>query len=95
MSTEFSQKVMQKALRDRPWVRKVAPNRYRVTPRTAEHGKYECTVDRDDNGELFVASCIDYRTGEECLGFKYNEGNCYHAARLLIHLIPKLKEVAA
>lgn len=94
MSTTFSQKVIAKALASRPWVRKVAANKYRVTPRTAEHGKYECTVDRDDNGELFVASCVDYRTGEECLGFKYT-GACYHSARLLIHLIPKLKDVAA
>lgn len=95
MATEFSSKVMQKALHARPWVRKVAPNKYRVTPRTADHGKYELTVSYDAEGFPLVGSCIDYRTDEECLGFKYSEGNCYHAARLIIHLMPRTQRKEA
>ncbi len=89
MSTSFSQKVISKALATKPWVRKVAPNKWRVTPRTADHGKYELTVASDEEGNPTVESCIDYRSGESCKGFMFNEGSCYHAARLLIHLMPK------
>lgn len=91
MSTQFSQAVIRKALEDRPWIRKVAPNRYRVTPRTADHGKYELIVSYDEEGNPQVDDCYDYRINEQCLGFKYNHGNCYHACRLLIHLLPKAK----
>ena len=90
----FSQRVASKALVERPWVRKVGANTYRVTPRTADHGKYELTVERE-GGELTATSCVDVRTGEECQGFKFNKGNCYHACRLLIHLIPKEARAAA
>jgi hypothetical protein len=89
MSTAFSQSVINKALTTRPWVRKVRRNKYRVTPRTAGHGKYELEVSWDEQGNPTVESCVDYRTKEECLGFKFNGGRCYHSARLLIHLIPK------
>lgn len=86
MSMAFSKPVLMKAIQTRPWIRKVAPNRYRVVPRTADHGKYELTVSWDGN-EPSVDGCVDYRFGTECPGFKFNEGNCYHAARLLLHLI--------
>ena len=90
----FSQKVISKAQALRPWVRKVSDNRYRVTPRTADHGKYELTT-MTDGDRVVVTSCTEIRTGEPCKGFTFNEGNCYHAARLLIHLIPRQGSKAA
>lgn len=93
MSTTFTKPVLIRAITQRPWIRKRGRNKYRVVPRTANHGKYEIQVSWEGNMPS-AESCIDYRTGEECLGFKYNEGNCYHAARLLLHLMPKEKEAA-
>lgn len=94
MATEFSQKVMQKALRERPWIRKVGPNRYRVTPRTDEHGKYELAYSLDEDGLPVIESCIEVRTKETCLGFGYS-GNCYHGAWLAKHLTERQEKKAA
>lgn len=87
MSTAFSQNVINKALKEKPWVTKRRNNKYRVVPRKPRHGKYELEVSWDEEGNPTVESCIDYRTKEECLGFKFNGGRCYHAAKLLIHLM--------
>lgn len=87
MVTVFSERVMKKALRLRPWIRKVSENRYRVVPRTADHGKYQIQVSWD--GELpVIESCVDVRTKETCQGFGFT-GNCYHSAALAKHLTAK------
>lgn len=85
MSTTFTKPVLWKAITLKPWIRKVGANRYRVVPRTADHGKYELTVSWEGT-QPNVESCIDYRTQEECLGFKYS-GQCYHGGALLIKLV--------
>lgn len=87
MSMSFSIPVLRKAIIEKPWIRKVAWNKYRVTPRTADHGKYELQVSWDGLTPT-VESCIDYRFGTECPGFKFT-GQCYHSCRLLLHVTPK------
>lgn len=94
MATEFSQKVMEKALRERPWVRKVAPNKYRVTPRTNDHGKYELVYSLDAEGLPVIESCVDTRTADTCLGFGF-KGYCYHGAWLAKHLTEQQERRAA
>lgn len=94
MATEFSLKVMEKALREKPWVRKVGYRKYRVTPRTDEHGKYELTHSYDAEGLPVVDTCIEVRTKEPCLGF-YFTGNCYHSAALAKHLVQRELKRAA
>lgn len=84
----FTQRVINKAQELRPWVRKVGPNRYRVTPRTSDHGKYELTT-ISEGENVIVTNCVEIRTGEQCKGFEF-DAQCYHSARLLLHLIPKL-----
>lgn len=91
MSTTFSARVMAKALRLRPWITKISRNRFRVTPRTDDHGKYELTYSLDDDGLPVIESCIDTRTKESCLGF-YFSGNCYHSAALAKHLAEKQRK---
>lgn len=88
MSTTFSQAVMKKALDLKPWTRKVGPNRYRVTPRTADHGKYELEYSWDADGLPEILSCVDVRTKEPCKGFSFTS-NCYHGAALAKHLVDK------
>lgn len=88
MSTAFTLSVIRKAQTEKPWIRRVGPLTYRVTPRTADHGKYELNVRWDDD-QPSVELCVDYRTGEECKGFMYDRGNCYHSAALLLHLVTK------
>lgn len=85
MSATFTQSVLQKAQREKPWITKRQENVYRVVPRSADHGKYELTVVWDGD-EPSVELCVDFRTGEVCKGFNYNRGSCYHACRLLLHL---------
>lgn len=94
MATEFSTKVMQKALRAKPWIRKVGPRRYRVTPRTDAHGKYELTHSYDEEGSPVIETCIEVRTKDPCLGF-YFSGNCYHGAALAKHLTERQERQAA
>jgi len=93
-SQTFSQRVIQKALSEKPWVTKKGPNTYRVTPRTASHGKYECKVVwRGIEPE--IVSCVDVRTGRICEGFYWTRGSCYHAGSLLIHLLKREGKLAA
>ena len=94
MATEFSQKVIEKALRERPWIRKVGRNRYRVTPRTSEHGKYELEASYDADDLPVIESCIEVRAKEPCLGFSFTE-NCYHGAALVKHLMERREKKAA
>lgn len=93
MSTTFTYPVISKAIKTRPWVRKRG-HKYRVVPRTADHGKYELTISYDSEGRPTVESCVDFRTGEECKGFKFNQGACYHGATLLIHLGKQKRKAA-
>ena len=85
MATEFSQKVIEKALREKPWITKTGPDSHRVVPRTADHGKYELTHSFDADGLPVIHSCVEERTGEPCKGFHFT-GNCYHSASLAKHL---------
>lgn len=99
MPTEFSSAVMQKALRERPWIRRVRPDRgplerYRVTPRTDDHGKYELHVWYTDDRIPVVERCFDIRTGDACLGFHF-KAYCYHGAALVIHLLSRSEKRAA
>lgn len=90
----FTEKVIAKAGALKPWIRKVGPNRYRVTPRTDDHGKYELTVNFD--GELpTVESCIDIHTKQFCRGFIFTRGGCYHSAHLLLVLCKRQSRRAA
>jgi hypothetical protein len=99
MATQFTTKVINKALADRPWVNKQSEFVYRVVPRTLkdarrEHGKYEVRFSLDSDGLPEIESCIDLRTGESCPGFHFN-GSCYHGAALSIRVLrPRLREAA-
>jgi len=96
MSTTFTPSVFAKATTERPWIKKQGRRNssiYRVVPRFVGHGKYELTVGWGD-GIPYIESCVDYRTGEECLGFKYSRGGCYHAVSLLLKLTPPRKGAA-
>lgn len=89
---------MEKALREKPWIRRIKPNRgpferYRVTPRTEDHGKYELEVWYDE-GLPVINRCFDIRTGDACLGFHF-KAYCYHGAALVIHLLQRSVKRAA
>lgn len=89
----FTRLVIQKAQREKPWTRRVGPDTYRVTPRTANHGKYVLKISW--HGEVpNVVSCIDYRTKEPCKGFTYSR-QCYHSFWLLRRLVTRKEKQAA
>lgn len=87
--------IIEKALREKPWVTKVSEFVYRVVPRrlmdsrNREHGKYELSFSWDE-GLPVVGSCVDVRTTEACKGFA-NHRHCYHQAALVIHLLQLLE----
>lgn len=86
MSTQFTVSTINKALETRPWVYK-HKDKYRVVPRTSDHGKYEVTVSYNSEGNPEVEDCRDWRTKKPCLGFFHSRGNCYHSAALLARLM--------
>jgi hypothetical protein len=101
MATNFSQKVIDKALSERCWISKIDANHYRVTPRTKrdpknrnrERGIYIVAYTLDSHGLPTIESCRDSRTHEQCKGFKFNDGECYHGATVSIHVLrPRIKE---
>lgn len=100
MATQFTQKTINKALSEKPWVTKVSEFAYRVMSRKLrdvrdrEHGKYQVAFSWDADGLPEIESCIELRTGEPCPGFHFN-GHCYHGAALSLHVLrPRLKEAA-
>ena len=99
MATNFSQKIIDKALAERCWIRRIDANHFRVTPRTLtdvrgnDHGIYIVAYTLDKDGVPTIESCRDSRTHSQCKGFKYNKGECYHGATVSIHVLrPRLKE---
>lgn len=80
----FTKSVIKKAMESKCWVYRKG-NKYRVVPRSSNHGKYELSVSW--NGDVpEVTSCTDWRTGEGCKGFTYSK-QCYHAFSLLRKLV--------
>src|SRR5262245_29306642 len=81
VETEFPN-AFAKARGKKPWVSRIAVARYRVVPRTNEHGKYIVTFRMFGKGVW--ADCFNLIANEEC---KSEKGTrlCYHRAAALIH----------
>ena len=102
MATNFSQKAVNKALAEKPWISKIDANHYRCMARTLkdakdkdrEHGKYVLTVTLDKDGLPTIEFCRDERTGRLCLGFRYH-GYCFHGAAVSIHMLQRSQKRAA
>ena len=94
VDTPVSRAVLEKAIEQKPWIRRTGKNIYRVCARVERegrevHGKYELEVAWDRNGNPTVLSCFEYRKQEECPGFRFNNGGCYHASSLLLKLVSR------
>src|SRR2546426_7279832 len=77
---------VRKAVKERPWVHRIAADKYRVVPRklrdgSREHGKYVVRFTLDDG---LWAECVNVVTGEECPAHQF-ERICYHVGAALIH----------
>jgi hypothetical protein len=99
MATQFSEKIVKKALEAKPKIRKIDANHFEVTPEggtkdcTAEHGVYIVAYTRDKSGAVTIESCRDAVTHSQCKGFRFNHGECYHGAVTAIHVLKPILTV--
>lgn len=99
MATQFSQKIVVKALETKCKVRKIDANHFEVTPPggtndcTADHGVYILAYTTDKSGAVTIESCRDQITHSQCKGFRFNHGECYHGATVAIHVLKPILTV--
>jgi len=99
MATQFSEKIVVKALEAKCRIRKIDANHFEVTPQgatkdcTAEHGVYIVAYTQEKNGAVTIESCRDAVTHSQCKGFRFGSGTCYHGATVAIHVLKPILTV--